>query len=625
MAGSADSFSREGEPDLCPVYALLDDAQATADRPSSRLYRDFRGELSCHDPAELDGFWAAVECRSQDGWHALVLADYEWGVRLQGGGTRHDTPSRLRVLLFAECLRGSADDVSGWLSELEGARCPGPACLTKWQSSIDVAGFEQAIAEIQAAIRDGETYQVNFTYRLDAQFAGSPVALYRRLRVRQPASFGALIALPEGEEVTHVLSLSPELFLSHEAGRLTARPMKGTAHRATDIASDLLSREQLTNAKNRAENLMIVDLLRNDLGRIARIGSVQVPALFEIEALPTVWQMTSTVIAELRPRFKFPDILRAMFPCGSITGAPKQSTMRLIGQLESSARGIYCGAIGWFDFPAKNTDVDCGDFCLAVPIRTLTLQQSLAGWRRLRLGIGAGIVADSVASQEHVECSLKARFLTEMVNDLGLIETMHLQSGDIRYLDRHLLRLGRSATTLGLPFEEAAIRHQLAALASALSDGRAYRLRLLLQSNGEQRLEHSLLEGMPAGKLKLLIADQPIDIDCWPLAHKSTVRGIYDAALQLAKQRNAFDVLHFNQRGELTEGARSNVFLRIRGQWLTPALDCGVLPGVMRSVILDDPTWQASERVLTRGDLAHAEAIMVCNALRGTLQAEIID
>jgi para-aminobenzoate synthetase/4-amino-4-deoxychorismate lyase len=514
--------------------------------------------------------------------------------------------------------------VNAWLAMLEGATCPSPAGFTPWNPSINAAEFEQTIDSIQSAIRDGETYQVNFTYRLDAQFAGSPVALYRHLRRRQPAGFGALVALPGDDGVSHVLSLSPELFLRHEAGRLIARPMKGTAPRATDIASDLLAREQLTNSKNRAENLMIVDLLRNDLGRIARIGSVKVPALFEIETLPTVWQMTSTITAELLPQLKFPDILRAMFPCGSITGAPKQNTMRLIDQLESSARGIYCGAIGWFEPPGDIDNLACGDFCLSVPIRTLTLTRPVSGWHQLRLGIGAGIVADSVASQEHAECELKARFLTNMETDFGLIETMYSQFGEIRHLERHLSRLSRSAATLGIPLSEAEIRQSILTLAMILNDGSAYRLRLLLKSRGELHLEHSLLESLPAGKQKLLVADQPIKVDHWPLAHKSTVRGIYEQALQVAKFHNAFDVLHVNQRDELTEGARSNVFLRIDGCWLTPALHSGVLPGVMRSVILDDPAWQASEAVLTRADLARAEAIMVCNALRGALPAEIV-
>jgi para-aminobenzoate synthetase/4-amino-4-deoxychorismate lyase len=611
--------------DALKPYALLDDAQATVDQPSSRFYRDFRGEMFCTDPLELDNFWATVELRLHDGLHVLVLADYEWGLRLQGVNTRHGAPGRLRVLLFAECLRGSQSEVTRWLIELDGAADPAPAGFAQWQASIDAIGFERTIDDIHAAIRAGETYQVNFTYRLDAEFAGSPVGLYQRLRERQPAHFGALIALPDGEEITHVLSLSPELFLRHEAGRLTARPMKGTAARATDIASDLLAREQLTNAKNRAENLMIVDLLRNDLGRIARIGSVHVPALFEIEALPTVWQMTSTITAELLPHLKFPDILRAMFPCGSITGAPKQSTMRLIDQLESSARGIYCGAIGWFDLSVGNSDLACGDFCLSVPIRTMTLQWPVSGWRQLRLGIGAGIVADSLATLEHAECELKARFLTDMESDFGLIETMYSQFGEIRHLERHLSRLSSSAATLGIPLIETDIRQALLTLAATLNDGHAYRLRLLLQSWGGLQLEHGSLELLPAGKQKLLIAEQPINVDAWPLAHKSTVRGVYEQALQLARQRNVFDVLHFNQRGELTEGARSNVFLRLDGQWFTPALSCGVLPGVMRAVILDDPSWQASERVLTRDDLARAEAIMVCNALRGALPAEIGD
>jgi para-aminobenzoate synthetase/4-amino-4-deoxychorismate lyase len=294
--------------------------------------------------------------------------------------------------------------------------------VTQLRASVEWPDFRHAIEAIHEYIRDGETYQINYTYRLDGQAWGSPVALYRRLRARQPVPYGALIALPPGAPgdagVRHVLSCSPELFLKHEAGTLTAKPMKGTAARMRTAEGDSEMARWLANdTKNRAENLMIVDLLRNDLGRIARIGSVKVPELFSIESHPTVFQMTSTVQAQLQGDLSFADLLRATFPCGSITGAPKHHTMELIARLESTPRGLYTGAVGWIDAPRGGAS--CGDFCLSVAIRTLTLGERRNGLAPARLGIGAGIVLDSEAESEYEECRLKARFLTGLNDGQG--------------------------------------------------------------------------------------------------------------------------------------------------------------------------------------------------------------
>lgn len=386
------------------TFALLDDSQATADRPTSRLYRGFLREHRCDDPASLDATWAGVEADQRAGLHALLLADYEWGVRLQGAGGA--ASGALRVLMFERLDRLSREQVDAWLAAQpeasHGSR------VTGLRADIDEAAFARAIDRIHEAIAAGETYQVNFSHRIEGGAEGPPLALYRRLRDRQPVPFGAFIALPEGADGAdggHVLSCSPELFLRRDGARLLARPMKGTAARgATPEADREAARALAADPKNRAENLMIVDLLRNDLGRVARTGSVRVPALFEVEAHRGVLQMTSTVEAELRPGTSVPDLLRASFPCGSITGAPKHRTMGLIESLEGSPRGLYCGAIGWVDAG--------GDLCLSVAIRTLTLGPGHEGRRALRLGVGAGIVKDSRAADEFEECRLKARFLT---------------------------------------------------------------------------------------------------------------------------------------------------------------------------------------------------------------------
>lgn len=618
-----------------PSFALLDDCGSMPARPTSRLHTGFVREHRCADPADLDATWAHVDADLRQGLHAVLLADYEWGARLQRAGHARlaaDDASALRVLMFRECAMLSSDEVASWLEQLEASEAnpPQPVGVMDLQPSIDELAFTEAIARIHDAIAAGETYQVNFTYRLQGQGYGSPVALYRRLRERQPVAYGALIALPQGNakagegDATHVLSCSPELFLRHDAGVLTARPMKGTAARADAPEGDSeMARQLSVDAKNRAENVMIVDLLRNDIGRVAQIGSVKVPTLFAIEPYATVFQMTSTVQARLRAGVGMPELLRAVFPCGSITGAPKHRTMEWIGELESTPRGLYCGAIGWIDAPAEGAAI--GDFCLSVAIRTLTLGAQQKGLRPLRLGIGAGIVQDSIALDEFEECLLKARFLTALDPGFELFETMLATPGEgIRYLDRHLARLARSARVLGFRFDRDAAMQALREALPALAPGQPSRLRLALAHGGRIGITHSPLPPLPPGAVKLLIADQRLP-NANPLAaYKTTVRQHYDAGVRAAERAGAFDSLFFTEDGRLVEGGRSTVFARIDGRWWTPPVADGALPGVMRGVLIEDSIWEATERSLYREDLQAAQRLVVCNALRGVLPAQLV-
>ncbi|MBS0543112.1 MAG: aminodeoxychorismate synthase component I, partial [Proteobacteria bacterium] len=543
----------------------------------------------------------------------------------------------LRVLLFESLQHLSTAQVDAWLVQREraalnlgaAAATPAPAGVLDLKPSVDRDAFRHAIDRIHAAIREGETYQVNYTYRLDLRGFGAPISLYRRLRARQPVSFGAFIALPPsaGGGPTHVLSCSPELFLRNRGGRLEAKPMKGTASRASVPEGDSeIARMLGGDTKNRAENLMIVDLLRNDLGRIARTGSVRVPALFSVEAYPTVFQMTSTIAAELPDEVGFADLLRALFPCGSITGAPKHRTMQLIAGLETTPRGLYTGSIGWIDAPrGDRAQAACGDFCLSVAIRTLTLEAAGPGELRPgRLGIGAGIVIDSRADDEYEECRLKARFLTGLDPGFSLFETMYATRGEgVRHLERHLARLARSAVELDFALPEGEIRAALATQVAGLAADREHRLRLALRKDGHFDIVVAPLDALPDGPVSLLVAADPMDEDDPLLRHKTTMRARYDAAVAGATRRGAFDVLFHNRAGDLTEGGRSNVFLLLDGVWVTPPLAAGVLPGVMRGVLLDDPAWRAREAAVKLTDLHRAERIVVCNALRGACEARL--
>jgi para-aminobenzoate synthetase / 4-amino-4-deoxychorismate lyase len=626
------------------VFALLDDCDSTALARSSRLYTGFVREHASTDPAQTESLCAQVSADLRQGLHALVLGDYGFGRELQRG-THGDGRAALRFLMFSHCERLSREEADAWLARAEAptlgaaSLTPGVAGIAQLERSVTREQFEAAINAVHAALRAGDSYQINYTYRLGFEAYGSPVALYRRLRARQPVRYGALIALP-GD--AWVLSCSPELFVEKTGAQLRARPMKGTAPRHANAVQDRRIADALAgDAKNRAENLMIVDLLRNDLSRVARIGSVRVPALFSVEPYRSVWQMTSTVEAELREGASLAEILRALFPCGSITGAPKHRTLELIDALETTPRGLYTGMIGWLDAP-QASQPDCGDFCLSVAIRTLTLEPSAAAARRRGLmGVGAGIVLDSVAADEYAECELKAGFLTGADPGFQLFETMYATPRDgVRHLDRHLARLSESARVLGFGLNECELLERIEASEMAIeaearraqgagqsdpSDG--WRLRLALSKDGTVELTHARLAPL-ATSVKVMLAQEhgfaPLDSGDLLLQHKTTRRADYDRAWKLAEQQGAFDMLFLNEKGELAEGGRSNVFVKLDGHWYTPPLAAGVLPGVMRGVLLEDGDLQASERVLTLDDLRRADAVLLCNALRGAVVAEVL-
>jgi len=600
-------------------FALLDNAGATEAR--SRLYTGHVGTLACADAAQLPDFLESLQQALAQGHHAVALFDYALGEQLHGIAARLDCAAAgpvAQVLLFEDCHKLTAGEVDAWLAQQvagQEAGRDGTAGIAGLRASVDERQFHDAIARIHRYLEAGDTYQVNYTYRLRFEAWGELASLYRRLRASQPAPYGALISLPDGGAI---LSLSPELFVRNDGGALTARPMKGTAAASGDAVEDAARAHALAaDPKNRAENLMIVDLLRNDLGRIAQSGSVRARQLFEVSRYGQVLQMTSTVQARLRPEVTLAQLLAALYPCGSITGAPKRRTMQIIRELEVDARGLYTGAIGWFEAPGAPQRI--GDFCLSVPIRTLVLQAPQGGVRSGEMGVGAGIVHDSDAASEYAECQLKARFLTGLRQDFELLETMQASASGCPYLERHLQRLRASALYFGFSWDEMAVRAQLQQAFGKLGPG-AHRLRLALRQDGRAAIQTAPLTPL-AQPVTLLLAAQPTRSDDLFLRHKTTVRAAYDAAWKAAEAQGAFDMLFQNEAGELTEGARSNLFIKLHGRWLTPPLAAGVLPGVMRGVLLDDPAWQATETRITLADLRAAEEIVVCNALRGAMRA----
>ena len=600
--------------DTGEVFALLDDARAVGEA-RSRLYSGHAGTLRCEDGSGWPALLAALSTALQDGLHAVPLLSYELSAHLQGLPARPLDGPLAQVLLFAQCETITGAQAESWLQTRSASA--EPAGVAGIHANVDAAQFTDAIARINAYIAAGDTYQVNYTYRLRFDAFGPLFALYMRLRARQPVPYGALVSLPDGGAL---LSFSPELFVRHDAGTLLARPMKGTAPASGDAAIDAARAQALAqDTKNRAENLMIVDLLRNDLGRVAQTGSVEVPALFEVQRYGAVLQMTSTVQARLRDDAGLAAIFDALYPCGSITGAPKRRTMEIIHELEPDARGIYTGAIGWFD-PAPPGRA-LGDFCLSVPIRTLALGALQGGVRRGELGVGAGIVFDSEARAEFAECQLKARFLTGLGNEFEIFETIRAsREHGCRHLEQHLDRLGASCAYFGHPLERGAAHAALLDASRALPSDGLYRLRLAVSPTGELAITSGALAPLQE-PVALVLADAPTHSNDVFLRHKTSVRSRYDAAWRAAEAQGAFDALFFNERDELTEGGRSNVFVRFGQAWFTPPVSCGLLPGVMRGVMLTAPAWHASERVITRAMLARADDIVVCNALRGPLRA----
>ncbi len=597
-------------------FALLDDASAADPRHArSRLYSGHAGTLSCTDIADWPALLEQMQVALARGLFAVPALSYELGGHLLGVAAHASSAPLAQVLLFDTCAHLSPSEVAAWLAA-RSQHPSSPAGIAAVAANVDQAEFTRALGAIHDYIEAGHTYQVNYTYRLRFHAFGSLFALYGRLRARQPVPYGALIGLPDGGAL---LSLSPELFVRHAGGDLVTRPMKGTAPASDDEAENAHRASALSlDPKNRAENLMIVDLLRNDLGRVAVTGTVEVPALFEVTRYSSVLQMTSTVRARLRPDAALAEVFDALYPCGSITGAPKRRTMEIIRELEPAARGVYTGAIGWFDPPAPGEAI--GDFCLSVPIRTLSLQPPDDGVRRGEMGVGAGIVFDSDAVEEYAECQLKARFLTGLSNDFELFETMlATRDGSCRYVALHLARMQSSARYFGFAFDEASARKAIDGACAALGDG-AWRLRLAIKQDGQFVVQTGALEPMHE-PVRVLLSIETMRSDELFLRHKTSVRTQYDAAWRAAQSEGAFDALFFNERGELTEGGRSNVFVKLDGRWCTPPLACGVLPGIMRGVILADSAWDACERVITREMLAQAEDLMLCNSLRGAMRA----
>jgi len=476
--------------------------------------------------------------------------------------------------------------------------------LGEWTPSVSRTEYDRAVKQIKEYIARGETYQLNYTFRLRAPFSGDAWPLFLELAQAQQAEYAAYIDAGRFA----ICSASPELFFRLDGRRLISRPMKGTAARGRTLSEDNARAEWLFNSlKNRAENIMIVDMMRNDMGRIASVGSVEVPSLFDVERYPTVWQMTSTVTATTDASLC--DIMGALFPCASVTGAPKPRTMHIIANLETASRRVYTGCIG---FIAPNRKAQFN-----VAIRTVLIDREK---KEAEYGVGGGIVWDSVSSDEYTECEIKARVLTERRRHFSLLETMLWTPNDGYFLlTYHLQRLRDSAAYFGFRADVERIQRELASLAASLPR-EPHKVRLLVGQDGAVSFQAIPLDGTTNPEpLRLQLAPTPVDFADPFLYHKTTHRRVYEVARAACSDGD--EALLWNERGEITETSIDNVVVQLDGELVTPPVECGLLPGTFRAWLLDQG--KVREKVVTIEELKRSERIYVVNSVRKWREAVV--
>ena len=596
-------------------FVLLDDARESG-AADALLFEAPREVFAAYRAGEVERVLGEAETARSEGRGSLAgYFAYEAGLALEpklaplAEARSGSTGPLVWLGLFDEPTRIAAGDIPAWLA----AQGEGPASIGPLDPQLSPGGYIEAFEVLREAIHAGDIYQANLTYPLAGSYRGDPMALYAQLRGAAKAGYGGVIY-----DGSHwLLSFSPELFVALDGYMAKVKPMKGTRPRGPDETSDLALAEDLaTSVKDKAENLMIVDLMRNDLSRVAVPGTVEVDAPFAIESYPTVHQMVSTVRAQLQAGKGAEDLVRALFPCGSITGAPKIRAMELIDRHERDPRGPYCGAIG-------RIDAD-GSAAFNVAIRTLRLTPIENEQGSAVLGVGSAIVADSDALAERRECEVKAGFVRRSTPDLtapafDLIETMEFNPEvGVALLELHLARMKRSGKELGFEFDRHATRNQIQALCFELEE--PAKLRLMASRSGAIALETAPMPEPFDGPVKVVALPNPLDPSDWRLAHKTSDRGFYEDALAAARGIGAREAILVREDGLVTEGSFTNIFVERDGVYLTPPASLGLLPGVLRAFLIEKG--QAREAELTVDDLA--EGFMLGNAVRGLFSAHLI-
>jgi len=588
------------------IEARFDDLVAGAER-AFRLAEPV-GVIEARRPSEVAGAIDAAGSAAARGLWAAGFVAYEAAPGLDPELSVHvrapDDPFAELPLAWFALFERKED-----LPPLEPGRLdPSGSAGSPWRPSVDRATYDAAVERIRELIAAGHTYQVNHTIRLRAMIQGDERGFYRDLCLAQRGGYAAFLDLGR----YRVLSASPELFFRIDGERITTRPMKGTAPRGRWLAEDEeIAARLVASSKDRAENAMIVDLLRNDLGRICRTGSVEVERMLEAERFETVWQLTSTIEGDLRPEITLLDTFRALFPSGSVTGAPKVRTTRIIADLEDSARGPYCGAIGYLAPPGSGEP----RASFNVAIRTVVLD---AQTRTAEYGVGGGITHDSSASGEYEEIVAKARVLTDVRPAFELFESLaHVPAEGFRHLDEHLERLAGSAGYFGFRFEPEAAAAALKRAVAEVTGPSVVRL-MLARDGG---LSTDVRDLPPADDaVRVALDDEPVDpSDVW-LFHKTTRRAPYERRRE--RRPDVDDVLLVNDRGEVTESTIANLAVRLDGVWVTPPVDAGLLPGTYRNVLLREG--RMTERPVTVDELRGAGELALVSSVRGWRPAALV-
>lgn len=586
-------------------FILLESARFDKNNYRSILFKEFDKIVTFTSKTNPETFFKSIETYLTKGYWVSGYFDYGLGQFLDEALISKKEPDDHLFAWFGICKKPLIIDHRKPLNKQipHSVTCDssGEFQIERLKTNISKKEYCDAISSIKKHLKNGDTYQVNYTFKKKFDFRGSVKQLYKKLRNSQPTSFMAIINTGDRS----ILSLSPELFFRTKDNQILTRPMKGTIKRGKTTKEDSINRNRLADSlKNRAENVMIVDLLRNDMGRVAK--EVIVSSLFDIEKYKTVFQMTSTIKAKLNDKLGLYELFKAIFPCGSITGAPKVKTMEIINKLEKEARGIYTGSIGYFS-PE-------GESCFNVAIRTLDIKGDKG-----ELGIGGGIVVDSVDNCEFDEALLKSSFLTQNQAEFSLIETMLWEKEKSYWLcDLHLSRLKDSADYFDYPFNTMDLRDELKKLEEKLDKSDKYKIRILLDKYGSFSISHDKIneENFPSHN----VAFSSIKVNSKDvfLYHKTTNRELYNREWKKARNKGLADYIFTNEKGEITEGCISNIFIKKGDVLYTPPVKSGLLPGVLRESLIREG--KAKEKVLQKKDLLTADNIFISNSVKGLFE-----
>ena len=555
-----------------------------------QIFTDAIKELKTKDIKEVKPLLDELEAYQNEGYYAVGYVSYEAAPAFETKFQVIDGPLMSEYLLYFTVHETVQTEPIPLTYD--------PITLPKsWQELTTAEEYKAAIEHIHHHIRQGDTYQVNYTVQLQQNLTADPFAIYNRLVVEQNAHYNAFI---QHDDVS-IISISPELFFKKDGDKLTTRPMKGTTNRGLTTETDLAQARWLAqDQKNRSENMMIVDLLRNDMNRISKIGSEDVKSLCQVEQYSTVWQMTSTIETQLLPNSSLSHVFQALFPCGSITGAPKIATMEIIKKVEKQPRGVYCGAIGIL--------VPQGPSIFNVAIRTLQLEGTKAIY-----GVGGGITWDSNWEAEYEETKQKAAVLYRQNPKFDLISTGRIHQGKLLFLEEHIKRLQESSRYFDYPFNAEKAHNQATALCQSLDLDTDYRLKMSLKKDGELKFEHSQLTNLSDDFCQARLVEQRHPLDSPYTFFKTSYRP--HLSIELHEQ------IYYNHEGQLLETSIGNIVLKIEDQLYTPPVHLGLLNGIYRQSLIAEN--KLKEKVLTVKDLKQAQAIYGCNAVRGLYELKV--